>query len=112
MGCDREQAAIPDPHVVAAAAIGPTQRPLRSSVRRSGSDGRSLQLHTPYAGLANDERERFVAAVKAFMHLRLDAAHANPDAVFAAALWWPPCATAAGSSESKRWSYSRAGLPT
>ncbi|MCY0992148.1 CHAT domain-containing protein [Nannocystis sp. ILAH1] len=50
------------------------------------SDGRSLQMHAPYAGLAIEERERFVAAVKAFTHLRLDAAHTNPDAVFDASL--------------------------
>ena len=50
------------------------------------SDGRTLQMHTPYAGLASEERERFVAAVRAFMHLRLYSAHSNPDAAFDAAL--------------------------
>lgn len=50
------------------------------------SDGRSLQLYTPFAGLASGERERFFAAVRAFGHLRLDAMQANPDAGFDAVL--------------------------
>lgn len=50
------------------------------------SDGLSLQMHVPFAGLASAERERFFAAVQAFGQMRLDGAHINPDAGFDAVL--------------------------